>query len=111
MGATVKGCFNVATALLAAFIQLSAILALEVREAQELQNVLDASRRNPSTAESSWSFSAQANPQSDASFATLENCKNGAFLTLFGEAHSLIDCIFADDRSLHDRELLKVERS
>jgi hypothetical protein len=86
--ATVQGCLNVATALLAASVQLSAVSApapflvssgsglatpekpatVEVCEAQELQNVLDASRRNPRTAESSWSFSAQANPRSAASF-------------------------------------------
>jgi hypothetical protein len=67
MGATVKGCFNVAVALLAASIQLSAVLALApflvssgsslatpekpatvgVREAPELLKVLEASRTRP----------------------------------------------------------------
>jgi hypothetical protein len=33
------------------------------------------------------------------------------FSTLFGEAHSSIDSIFADDRNSQVHELLKVERS
>jgi hypothetical protein len=87
MGATVKGCFNVAVALLAAPIQLSAVLALA-----------------PFLVSSGSSL---ATPEKPAT-AKLENCRT--FSTSSGEAHSSIDCIFADDRSSQVQELLKVDR-